>query len=506
MGNTTKLNNVPLLFHFKPESGDSLSITLAELSIESSKIKLLYAVKISELNSWEKDEMGDGWVAIKGQNGQVWENNIYHPAFTELTHNSTIAGYYNTVSREFEMYIDFNIMNIRANSPQQVLSTSTPSIVSSSKIVEIGKDGGDVQIDFYKEIDYKATIDKESLSWIHLKNSDSSNSSRTFAKLDNPSQHVCYTIDPSEEYEKREGKITFTYGSFSETVTIYQTGGAILILSSNNMNIGNEGGELDVVVSSNFDFGIDMPNVDWLTQEDTSNSRAVTSHTVKFKVTENPLFESRTASIRIYDKNSSLADTVYIEQAARTPLVAFVKDSVELNVGSNMALSVRNTTGQNVKFSSSDPSIVSVDANGCITGNKKGTATITVTTANGKYSGHCTVQVKDVEDDIKTYCSTAAIMSINGLIKYGSQFGWTIINNTSESVTLVSMQLVDGVTGKKSNEMSVGAELAAGESVTYTTTVGLLGIYEPVTCIFKFTTNGSPAKSFTKEAVYSSSK
>ena len=58
----------------------------------------------------------------------------------------------------------------------------------------------------------------------------------------------------------------------------------------------------------------------------------------------------------------------------------------------NVTISPENATDQTVTWSSSDKSIVTVDENGKITGVKPGTATITVTTANG-LTATCTVTV-----------------------------------------------------------------------------------------------------------------
>ena len=90
---------------------------------------------------------------------------------------------------------------------------------------------------------------------------------------------------------------------------------------------------------------------------------------------------------------------------------------------------------------------------------------------------------------------------INDLIRYGSSLGWVFANNSSETVTLKSLQLVDGVTGSEGNIMTVDESVPAGSSVSYSTTIGLLGIHAPVTCRFRYVYNG---KEYMTTAVYSS--
>ena len=50
--------------------------------------------------------------------------------------------------------------------------------------------------------------------------------------------------------------------------------------------------------------------------------------------------------------------------------------------------------------------------------------------------------------------------------------------------------------------MSVNATVSAGKSVSYTITIGLLGIHLPVSCVFRYTYNG---KEYSTTAVYSGS-
>ena len=93
-------------------------------------------------------------------------------------------------------------------------------------------------------------------------------------------------------------------------------------------------------------------------------------------------------------------------------------------------------------------------------------------------------------------------MMINDLIRYGSSLNWRFSNRSSESVDLKTMQLIDGVTGSEGNLMTVGVTIPAGESVSYSTTIGLLGIHAPVTCKFVYEYNGNE---YTVEAVYQNS-
>ena len=52
-------------------------------------------------------------------------------------------------------------------------------------------------------------------------------------------------------------------------------------------------------------------------------------------------------------------------------------------------------------------------------------------------------------------------MILNDLVQNGSKLNWHFSNNTSETVKLKSLQLVDGVNGQEGNIMAVDAWLAS---------------------------------------------
>ena len=105
-------------------------------------------------------------------------------------------------------------------------------------------------------------------------------------------------------------------------------------------------------------------------------------------------------------------------------------------------------------------------------------------------------------EGISAYSSGGAIMQTNDLINSGSQLSWTFSNNSSVNVTLLSLQLIDGVTNREGNLMDVNKIAGAGSSLSYNTTIGGLGIHVPVTCRFRYSYNGNE---YYTDAVYTGS-
>lgn len=73
-----------------------------------------------------------------------------------------------------------------------------------------------------------------------------------------------------------------------------------------------------------------------------------------------------------------------------------------------------------------------------------------------------------------------AMSIINGIVQSGSQLYWTFKNGSNKNVTLTKIQLIDGVTNEEGNNLlSENVEVKAGESVSYTITIGWKGIHDP---------------------------
>lgn len=85
-----------------------------------------------------------------------------------------------------------------------------------------------------------------------------------------------------------------------------------------------------------------------------------------------------------------------------------------------------------------------------------------------------------VTDKISARFTGGAYSMINNTIQSGSQLNWQFINNSSESVVLTGIQLINGTTGTVGNNMlTENVTVVAGETKGYTTTVGVGGVQKP---------------------------
>lgn len=103
-------------------------------------------------------------------------------------------------------------------------------------------------------------------------------------------------------------------------------------------------------------------------------------------------------------------------------------------------------------------------------------------TTNPNDTGEQTDHSQDylVTDKVSARFTGGAYSMVNNTIQSGSQLNWQFINNSTESVVLTGIQLINGATGTVGNNMlSENVTVAAGETKGYTTTVGIGGIQKP---------------------------
>lgn len=184
------------------------------------------------------------------------------------------------------------------------------ALLVTTKKYELSKEGGEIEIEVKANVDYQMEISESAKEWI----TEVSGRALTSHK------HVL-NIAASEEAVKREGEITFKSGDMVETVKVYQAGEAVLLLSKNEFTVSDAGETISVDIKSNVEFGVQMPDVDWIQSEEAS--RAMSSHTLKFVVKANETYDSREAEIVFYDKNSELKNTLKIIQNQK------VKEDIE---------------------------------------------------------------------------------------------------------------------------------------------------------------------------------
>jgi VCBS repeat-containing protein len=105
-------------------------------------------------------------------------------------------------------------------------------------------------------------------------------------------------VDANETYNERNAAITFTSGDKQQIVTVTQKQKDALIVTSNKVEMGADGGYFTVEVKANvkYQYEIEEAAQSWLALD---ASRALTTSSLKFKVQKNEKTSQRIGTIII---------------------------------------------------------------------------------------------------------------------------------------------------------------------------------------------------------------
>ncbi len=111
-------------------------------------------------------------------------------------------------------------------------------------------------------------------------------------------------------------------------------------------------------------------------------------------------------TVTVKTEDGGLTAILNVEVTAKVPFAVYLsEEALSLKVGQNHSLQVEVdapvAVNKSVKYSSDNPSVVTVDANGKLVARSVGTATITVTTVSGERTDTCVVEV--VEGTLPIY-------------------------------------------------------------------------------------------------------
>ena len=100
---------------------------------------------------------------------------------------------------------------------------------------------------------------------------------------------ITVKVAPNDTYSPREADLTLRCGTVEQSLKFVQVQNDALILSAPSFEMSSDGGEFEVIVKSNIDFTVEIPedSKDWIVQkEESPSTRALQSHALTFKVNE----------------------------------------------------------------------------------------------------------------------------------------------------------------------------------------------------------------------------
>ena len=225
-------------------------------------------------------------------------------------------------------------LTIKAGNITKVLTVTQKdgdAIILSKDKFDIPEEGGNVTVEVKSNIQYEVSIPSQFQNWIKHEPETKAITVKNFT----------FTILENKEYEKREGYIVFNGNSLKDTVHIYQTAARILILSKDTYNISSAKKSIEVELKSNVNYSISIPSSasHWIKLLET---KAIRTDKIYFEIEENTTYDNRSAQVFIKDKNSSLCDTLYINQLQQNALILSQKQYEVLAGGEQISIEVQS--------------------------------------------------------------------------------------------------------------------------------------------------------------------
>ena len=319
----------------------------------------------------------------------------------------------------------------------KVVQQQNNAIIVDGEKFEIPEEGGEIIVKVQSNVNYNVDIPTNA-TWLTKVSSSTRGLSNSTIKL---------KADKNNSGDIREAvvKLSDSASGTTSQITVKQKLTPVVAIDKEEVTIDEFGGDFNIAISSNIPLDI-KSDADWVVLGD-KTSTGDFSFDQKVKVKALPgSTNSRSASIIVTDKDGKweLRKVVSIKQNLS---LSIQSDDFEIYEGESYTIKLINNTGKTVSWKSSNNSVATVDSSGKVTGVGKGTAKITVSSADGKYSDQVTVTVKYY--DITSYISASTSAGLTSIVSSsGSFYGYfvssTIKNGSNKSITVNKCTIYEG--------------------------------------------------------------
>ena len=191
-----------------------------------------------------------------------------------------------------------------------VLQKQKDAITLAQSIYEVEEDGGTVSIEVKSNIEFVAHVSESAAGWLQIVSTKG---------LD--SHSLLVDVSPNEFEDSRSGQVIISGAGKEEAITIYQQGSVpTLVLGQTRFDLSAEGCTITIPVTTNVEFEVIVPDVDWITYRDTYTKAMVSGESL-FEIDSNTSYDGRTAEILFQSLDGLLTQTVLISQAAMGAIV-----------------------------------------------------------------------------------------------------------------------------------------------------------------------------------------
>lgn len=154
----------------------------------------------------------------------------------------------------------------------------------------------------------------------------------------------------NETLKNRESGIIIKSGTASQTISVSQEKGEpFLTLDSKEYKIGSEGGDISVIVKTNMDLTVEIPDNNWISQSSSSTS----NQTYTFTTAPNDGYDQRSIEIVFVNQEYELSDKIVVIQNQKDAIIVSKKEfnvsvngeTIEVDIEANVDYSVDISSG-----------------------------------------------------------------------------------------------------------------------------------------------------------------
>lgn len=191
-----------------------------------------------------------------------------------------------------------------------VVQKQKDALILSSNKVELEAEECEFSIDLQTNVSLSYEIEVDAKTWLTPVSTSRGLTTET----------LTFKATANEDTAPRQGIITFKGGdNITEKVTVYQMGNEpTLLLSESEYTVGYKGEVIKVDIKSNSSYSIEMPEVNWISEE---KSRSLSTYTHYFSISENDTYDARSAEIIFTDRNNGLKQTLKINQLQKDAII-----------------------------------------------------------------------------------------------------------------------------------------------------------------------------------------
>ena len=139
--------------------------------------------------------------------------------------------------------------------------------------------------------------------------------------------NITVSVTENPEYDQRSASIQFTCGDLSRTIVVTQKQKDAILVSSNRLDVKEEGGKVSIEVRANiaYEYNVSAGAESWIQPLDT---RGLTPSTFYFQVSRNEELDKREGGIVF--RSGTITETVKVYQDGATPTIIVSSSDVEV--------------------------------------------------------------------------------------------------------------------------------------------------------------------------------